>query len=217
MTIHSAKGLEFDTVYIVGVEEGTFPSARSVDDLNGLEEERRLFYVAVTRAIKRLRISFALRRYKWGSMTDTLPSRFLREIDKKYIDEPELLNSGAKYIKDEDIVEKPARTLYKEERSVRGGGLKSVAPTRREVVQMPTVQPKAGLKPVPAKNVFREDLPAYKTDLVVGDKVEHNRFGYGVIESMEPFNGDVKATVNFQQHGAKTLLMKFAKLEKVVD
>lgn len=218
MTIHSAKGLEFDTVYIVGVEEGTFPSARSVDDLNGLEEERRLFYVAVTRAIKRLRISFALRRYKWGSMTDTLPSRFLKEIDKKYIDEPELLNSGGRYIKDEDIVEKPVRTLYKEERSVRGGGgLKSAPPARREVAPSPTVQPKAGLKPVATKNAFRDELPAYKTDLVVGDRVEHNRFGFGVIESMEPFNGDVKATVNFQLHGAKTLLMKFAKLEKVVD
>lgn len=221
MTIHAAKGLEFDTIYIVGVEEGTFPSSRSVEDLNGLEEERRLFYVAVTRAIKRLRISFALNRYKWGSMTATLPSRFLKEIDKKYIDEPELLNSGGRYINEDDDMEKPARTLYGEDRNVRkgvNGGLKSAPPAKRVATPVaPTqLQTKSSLKPVASQNAFREPTPAYETDLIVGDNVEHNRFGFGVIESMEPFNGDIKATVNFVMHGSKTLLMKFAKLEKVV-
>lgn len=220
MTIHAAKGLEFDTIYIVGVEEGTFPSSRSVEDLNGLEEERRLFYVAVTRAIKRLRISFALNRYKWGSMTATLPSRFLKEIDKKYIDEPELLNSGGRYINEDDDMEKPSRTLYGEDRNVRkgvNGGLKSAPPVKRAATPVtPTQLPtKSSLKPVASQNAFREPTPDYVTDLVVGDRVEHNRFGFGVIESMEPFNGDIKATVNFVMHGAKTLLMKFAKLEKV--
>ncbi|MEG0500120.1 MAG: 3'-5' exonuclease, partial [Rikenellaceae bacterium] len=197
MTIHSAKGLEFDTIYIVGVEEGTFPSARSVDDMNGLEEERRLFYVAVTRAIKRLRISFALKRYKWGSVTDTLPSRFLKEIDKKFIDEPQLLESSGRYIKEEEIVEKPARVLYKEDRTIRGGGLKSAPPAKREIMPTTPVPPKSNLKPVAQKSVFCDSRPDYETELKEGDRVAHNRFGFGMIQSMEPFNGDIKATVNF--------------------
>lgn len=226
MTIHSAKGLEFNTVYIVGVEEGTFPSSRSVDDMNGLEEERRLFYVAVTRAIKRLRISFALSRYKWGSVTPTLPSRFLKEIDKKYIDEPELLSSQNKFI-DEEPEEKPSRTLYGENRAERGGGgLKSLPPAQRSVpptqrTQRPSVSPtqpqNSNLKRVAPKSAFSDSMPTMTTDLKVGDKVEHNRFGFGVIVEMEPFNGDIKVTVHFDLHDNKTLLMKFAKLEKVAQ
>lgn len=229
MTIHSAKGLEFDTVYIVGVEEGTFPSSRSVDEIDKLEEERRLFYVALTRAIKRLRVSFALNRYKWGSVTPTLPSRFLKEIDKKYIDEPELLSSQNMYIEEEQVEkeEKPSRTLYGENRSVRGGGgLKSAPQTQRPapatqrtapVTQRTTPTVPTNMRRVSPKSAFSDSMPTVTTDLKIGDRVEHNRFGFGVIVEMEPFNGDIKVTVNFDLHNEKILLMKFAKLEKVVQ
>lgn len=224
MTIHAAKGLEFDTIYIVGVEEGNFPSSRSVEDPNGLEEERRLFYVAVTRAVKRLRISFALNRYKWGSVTATLPSRFIKEIDKKYIDEPELLNISGGYDNDREDMEKPTKVLYGEDRTVRGGGGLKSAPIAKRAEKKPAAVStggaplKPGLKPLARPNVFREASAApYDGDLQVGDRVEHNRFGFGVIEVMEPFNGDMKVTVNFDIHQSKTLLLKFAKLVKVVE
>lgn len=216
MTIHSAKGLEFECVYIVGVEEGTFPSSRSVEDLNGLEEERRLFYVAVTRAIKRLCVSFATSRYKWGSVTPTIPSRFIKEIEKKYIDEPELLNFGERY-EERESIERPVKKLYGENRGA--GGLKSTPPSQRSnpsVASKPASVGRTNLKPVTSSNNFRDNKPTATTDLVVGDKVEHNRFGFGYIVSMEPFNGDIKVTVNFDLHQEKTLLLKFAKLEKVV-
>ena len=233
MTIHSAKGLEFDTIYIVGVEEMNFPSARSVEDLNGLEEERRLFYVAVTRAARRLIISFATSRYKWGNVTPTTASRFIKEIDKQYIDEPELLNIG--YSMEERDENKGERKLYGEIRSTRGGGLssapikktlptaKSSVGTRTRKVGATAARPSApipepempqGFTKIQAPSIYF-DIPEATCDLVVGDKVEHAKFGLGVIENIEPFNRDIKITVNFTLHESKTLLMKFAKLRKI--
>lgn len=220
MTIHAAKGLEFDAVYIVGVEESNFPSQRSLDDPNGLEEERRLFYVAVTRAIKRLTISFATSRYKWGSVTPSRASRFVKEIDVQYIENIDLLELVKPKVKEA----KPASSSYGAGRYQRGGGSGSRDAeggsygygnrySRREDTPAP---PK--LKPIASATVSMPDgdTPiALASDIAVGDRVSHARFGFGEVMALEPFNGDHKVTVNFDLHASKTLLMNFAKLSKV--
>ncbi len=183
MTIHSSKGLEFNTIYVVGVEEGTFPSSRSVEEQHGLEEERRLFYVAITRAIKNLTLSFATSRYKWGSTVPATASRFLKEVDNRYIDSPELLENSRLFIND---IKKESSNIVENKSN---GNFRRIKPSAS------TVQ--------------------VNTDFTIGDRVSHQRFGYGNIVSLEPFGDDFKVTIKFDIHDNKVLLMKFAKLEKI--
>jgi DNA helicase-2/ATP-dependent DNA helicase PcrA len=189
MTIHSAKGLEFDYIFIVGMEEGLFPGSISIQSEHSLEEERRLFYVALTRAAIKATISFAQTRYRWGNLTSAVPSRFLRDIDHTYI------SSGS--VKDAlDAKEKlPLNQFYK----------KTDKPTADERRLKP-------LKPV-GKALSQEKVE--ETFLPIGTEVEHARFGRGRVIGIDVEGNDVRAKIEFYNAGLKTLMLKFAQLEIV--
>ncbi len=191
MTIHSAKGLEFKNVYIVGVEEGLFPATQSTDSEKSLEEERRLFYVAVTRAENNATISFARSRYKYGELTYSRPSRFIGDIDQSFLD-----------INPEDFVanERPQPAFRRP-----GGGQSS--PSLKPRIRMNYTSESGGEKP---KIKFQA---SNNNGLEPGMKVEHERFGQGEVLSIEGVAPNVKATVRFVNAGQKQLLLKFAKLK----
>ncbi len=200
MTIHSAKGLEFDSVYIAGMEEGLFPSPRTAESVDSLEEERRLFYVAITRAVRFLMISFSLNRYRHGQSTPAIPSRFIKEIDSQYIDKPELL-SQTRAIEDTQSNSWGEKPLFK--RFEPKGTTPSTPP--RSTMGLKRVASTAA--PTEAVNSVGE--------LKEGSLVEHARFGKGKILSLEKAGDDVKATIDFGVAGQKTLLLKFAKLKVI--
>jgi len=185
MTVHAAKGLEFESVFVVGMEENLFPSGLSVNSREELEEERRLFYVAITRAEKRVTLTHAGTRYKFGSLDYCEPSRFLEEL-------PENLMEKVGYNK--------AARAHKEEKVVYNS-TKVSKPTR------PTLNykhnPSSGFNPVAAD------------DLKEGMNIEHQKFGFGKIVGMEGNNDGRMATIDFKQAGQKKLLLKFAKLSIV--
>ncbi|MCD8739425.1 UvrD-helicase domain-containing protein [Mucilaginibacter roseus] len=196
MTIHSSKGLEFPNVHVVGLEENLFPSQMSLNSRSDLEEERRLFYVAITRAEHKLTISYATSRFKFGTLINCEPSRFLDEIDAKYL---EL-----------DFTAKPAPSSgsFNNERAAwsRGGGDTFSKPKPASApVKTTSVLAKAH---VPSPD-FK---PSDTSNLQVGMEVEHERFGFGKVISLEGNKPDVKATIFFKEVGQKQLLLKFAKL-----
>lgn len=194
MTIHASKGLEFAHVFIVGLEENLFPSQLSLTSRADLEEERRLFYVAVTRAEKSLTLSYATSRYKFGTAQFNEPSRFLTEIDDNLLEHQTTANPSSHSFEDE------RKSYYSSQRNTTNYYQKT-APTPQA---KPAPLPK-NLKKLPA-NVSASS--AENLDLQIGTMVNHERFGNGIITHLE--NG--KATVNFQQSGTKQLLLKFAKL-----
>jgi DNA helicase-2/ATP-dependent DNA helicase PcrA len=186
MTIHSAKGLEFRNVFIVGLEEDLFPSQMMLESRQDLEEERRLFYVAITRAEKKLSFSYADSRYQWGRLKMCEPSRFLLEVDQKY------LNLTTALRRDSEPAASPMSFV------------RNLGPRK------PT-EP----KPVPAAQAHTptgDFVPSDTRNLAEGDKVEHLKFGFGTVLKMEVNGNDRKATVKFDTVGEKTLLLSFAKL-----
>jgi len=206
MTIHSAKGLEFPYVYIVGLEENLFPSQMSLTSRADLEEERRLFYVAVTRAEKELVLSFAASRYKWGNLIFCEPSRFIDEINESHL-EMMFSNSPARQSNHENYSEQSAS--FKSPRENQSNKYYS----QKTNTQQPTIPTFA-----PPKNLKKVDLTsssitqsADNLNLSIGMKVSHEKFGIGEIEQLE----DGKATINFSNSGKKQLLLKFAKLNIV--
>ncbi len=201
MTIHSAKGLEFKNVYIVGVEEGLFPSLQTIDSEKGLEEERRLFYVAVTRAEENATITFARSRFKYGEVTYSRPSRFIGDIDQNFLD-----------VNAEDIISQPqgAPSFNKpvSDRSVPGRSFKSLSGQG--------ARPKVDLNYSASDSKPKVNLNyanATSGEISVGMKVEHERFGRGEVINLEGDTPNKKATVMFQNAGQKQLLLKFAKLK----
>ena len=221
LTVHSSKGLEFDHIFITGMEENLFPSVISLSSPDQIEEERRLFYVALTRAKLDATITFAASRFKWGSMEFSRPSRFLKEIDPRYVD--------AKYDDEEE---------EQEERTQRRGQIDELrrrfdqrqgrtVVERREFQssrQIPTATPRPATPSRPDLSKFRsvgvrteaesakvESAGAY----AVGQRVSHARFGRGRIEAIEQLTSDMKITVLFDspEHGRKSLLAKYAKLQ----
>src|ERR1700761_2039107 len=200
MTIHSSKGLEFSHVNVVGLEENLFPSQMSLNSRSDLEEERRLFYVAVTRAESKLTISYATSRFKFGTLISCEPSRFLDEIDARYL---EL-----------DFTAKPAassNSFFDDERN---------AWNKRSTDTFS--KPKPATTPVKTTSILAKAhvpsagfAPSDTTNLQVGMEVEHERFGYGKVISLEGNKPDIKATIFFKEIGQKQLLLKFAKLRIV--
>ena len=191
MTVHAAKGLEFPYVYIAGMEENLFPSESMNDTPDKIEEERRLFYVALTRAEKAVTVSYAQNRRKWGSTETTRPSRFLREIDRKY------------YAVEPDS-DQNRYDPFPQSRFSRP----DFETFRRPAAPRPA-SPAAIHTPSP------DFAPSAVAELQVGQRVEHDRFGYGSILSMEGDGPNRKAVVDFENSGKKTLLLKFAKLRIV--
>ena len=197
MTIHSAKGLEFENVFVVGLEENLFPSQMSLSSRLDLEEERRLFYVAITRAGKKLCLSYATSRYRWGTLTSCEPSRFIDEIDARYLEldfKPQLKNTG--------------NPFFDEERS---------AWQQKEMFSKPKPSSLPKTTSILTKtHVPSADFTASDTSgLLVGMEVEHERFGFGKVINLEGSKPDVKATIFFKELGQKQLLLKFAKLKIV--
>ena len=188
MTIHSAKGLEFRNVYIVGMEENLFPSQMMITSRSDLEEERRLFYVAITRAEKKLTLSYATSRYQWGNLRSCEKSRFIDEIDPTFVE--------FKYGQEES----PFAPVL-ERRSNLVGAQQKVKPSA------------APVKPYVPSPDFK---PSDTTNLAVGNKVEHPKFGFGTVSKLEKQDATVKATIQFEGGvGEKTLLLSFAKLRIV--
>ncbi len=193
MTIHSSKGLEYKHVYVVGMEENLFPSQLSIGSKVDLEEERRLFYVAITRAEDRLTLSYALQRYRWGMLTNCEPSRFLNEIDPKYLEIAFALRKPT-------IANNPFFDDH-------GGDLGNGA-AKQKIFNK---------KPVFTKNHIPSiDFKADDTShLQINDKVEHQRFGFGNVSKIEQDGSEKKAYIQFDTLGEKQLLLKFAKLRIV--
>lgn len=205
MTIHSAKGLEFGTVFVVGLEEGLFPSDMVSGNPREMEEERRLFYVAITRAKTHCYLSYAQCRFRYGQMEFSAPSRFLKDIDPKYLDRQQSMFSSRRSM--DDDVQLP----WQRRGSLLGGERKETARPFRPT--MPSV------KPMPmSSRPQTTDTRQQATDggLSVGKHIIHNRFGRGEVLRIEGTGDSTKATVQFENVGTKQLLLKFAKFE-VID
>ncbi len=209
MTVHMAKGLEFPYIYIVGMEEDLFPSGMSVNTRAELEEERRLFYVALTRAEKKVTITFAESRYRWGKLNYTEPSRFISEIDEKYLNfnysSSEL--SGNPFL-DSDLFEPPNPGQVKQKHFEK----KKFQNNKKPVIKKnPNPMPK-NLKKI---SELKQDNGNENPNVKIGDWVEHSRFGKGQIIDLEGKGSNRKALIKFEKSGNKKLLLKFAKLKSV--
>lgn len=195
MTVHAAKGLEFSTVFIVGLEENIFPSQRSLNSLGELEEERRLLYVAITRAKRHCYLTWAKSRYRYGKMEFGTPSRFIKEIDSA------LIHTGTGI--------PCSQTSYsRKQRELDGPSTLPTCKPIRTAVPL-TVKPSTKLG-----NVETDAEKTY-TDISEGSIMEHQRFGIGTVEKMEGKGENTKATVRFQNVGVKQLLLKFARYKIV--
>lgn len=227
LTVHASKGLEYKYTYIVGLEEQLFPGQRATASVEEIEEERRLFYVALTRAEKRATLSFALTRFKWGAVVPSQPSRFIKEIDAQYLDMPQDTIPDPQA---ERSAAPPQRWGYatrnyearsSEQRSVAAEGGASRSTRRTPPPATTPVTPPSGFRKVTAAQV-PDPAPvtssqATPENIGVGDSVYHDRFGRGSVTALEPAATDLKVTVQFAaaSAGTKTLLMKFAKLRKI--
>lgn len=185
MTIHAAKGLEFSRVYVVGLEEDLFPSSMMLTSRADLEEERRLFYVAITRSEKKLTLSYATSRYQFGRLKHCEPSRFLNEIDENFLQRED------------------AYTFSKSNNP----------PRSMNFVKSWQNSPKYTKKSLTQHKPSPDFKPSDTKALEVGMKVEHMKFGFGIVKEVQEFNNDRKACIEFDDCGEKTLLLSFAKLK----
>tara|TARA_R110002012_G_scaffold45891_1_gene121647 strand:+ start:14226 stop:16595 length:2370 start_codon:yes stop_codon:yes gene_type:complete len=206
MTIHLAKGLEFPYVYIVGMEEDLFPSAMSMNTRSELEEERRLFYVALTRAEKQAFLTYTQNRYRWGKLIDAEPSRFLEEIEEQYVENLTPVNDGYRYKStiDKNIFGEVDKSKLRQVKPRNGTPPSTQKPNENQLRKLRKLKPEIS---APAKAM---DLDP---GLVTGARVNHTRFGRGKILNIEGVGNDRKAEIHFDQGGIKKLLLRFAKLE----
>lgn len=207
MTIHLAKGLEFPHVFVVGLEEDLFPSAMSLNTRSELEEERRLFYVALTRAEQQAYLTYAQSRYRWGKLTDSEPSRFINEIDSQYLEyiTPEETNYRYKPMIDTDIFGDIDKSKLRLAKPTSGTPPKKYG-------EEPTVTIRK-LKPLNSGSQSNNNL--FDSGLTVGNIVMHERFGKGEILNLEGAGADKKAEIKFEVGGIKKLLLRFAKLDVI--
>ena len=217
MTVHTAKGLEFPYVYIAGMEENLFPSGGWLLTPKDLEEERRLFYVALTRAKKVLSVSFAQSRMRNGKHESNGPSRFLREIAPQYLDKP-LRREDVSSSYDGDFSEE--RRSFARPSTPRGFIFGDGAPKTKSPLRPSSVTPRAESHPKPSfaprpdiidANFVPDPMSSFK----VGDRIEHNRFGAGQVLEIMGQIPELKAKIHFDQYGDKLLLLKFAKLRHI--
>jgi DNA helicase II / ATP-dependent DNA helicase PcrA len=209
MSIHMAKGLEFNHVFVVGLEEDLFPSAMSMNTRSELEEERRLFYVALTRAEKQAYITYALTRSRWGKQIDAEPSRFIEEIDEQFVEiltppEERRINP---MLSADIFGDVPPNTIrYKPAKQrVSSKKIKQKPETQNFKLSTPK-----NLKSVASSNGTSN---LFDNKLVVGNLVKHLRFGKGEVLKIEGKGADVKAEIEFENGGVKKLLLRFAKLD----
>ena len=187
MTVHLAKGLEFPYVYIVGLEENLFPSAMNLNSRTELEEERRLFYVALTRAEKKIYLSYVLSRYRWGKPVDSEKSRFIDEIKQEYLQN--------------NVIQRSISKDFSQKSQFNKVGIRYKKPETRPAknfVKLKSSSSKSNL---------------FDNKLIVGNIVIHERFGKGEVISIEGQGGDKKAEIKFEKGGLKKLLLRFSRLE----
>jgi DNA helicase-2/ATP-dependent DNA helicase PcrA len=233
MTVHSSKGLEFPYVYVTGMEENIFPSGGFMASETEIEEERRLFYVAMTRAKKHVHFAFASTRMRNGKHESNSPSRFIREVDSQYISNP---------LTKDDLEDSPKETFggwgtrassgqsrfgrneygrtgaVRVEKSSYGASRSSSTPDRRtEQALVRSVGPVPVRRPqtVAPRVADADFVPTPILQLRVGQRVEHNRFGFGKILEISGNPADLKAKIAFEEHGEKILILKYAKIRAV--
>ena len=219
MTVHSSKGLEFPYVFVAGLEENIFPSGGWLATESEVEEERRLFYVAMTRAKKVLQLSFAQTRMRNGKHESNQPSRFVREIDPKFIANPLTKEDVESRSNDDDS---SARIWGGGQRFSRTGtntyGRSGAVVTQKRMPEPirrtePTVVRR--VQPVPARIADADFVPTPILQLRAGQRIEHNRFGYGKILEISGTPTDLKAKIAFEDHGEKILILKYAKIRVI--
>jgi DNA helicase-2/ATP-dependent DNA helicase PcrA len=191
MTIHSSKGLEFPHVFLVGLEENLFPSQMALHSRTELEEERRLFYVALTRAMNSCTLSYASSRFNWGQLVTSEPSRFIDEIEQSYLEFESPQRGGGRSLSGRSSFDQPHT----------GGLNKSFSSSTPPPTFKPMQQASGATK-----------SPGSNENLKVGYIVNHDRFGKGKVTKLEGDGADKKATIFFPHHGAKTVLLRFANL-----
>ena len=214
MTIHAAKGLEFSCVFAVGLEEMLFPSAMSINTREELEEERRLFYVVITRAKHKLWISYANTRYKFGQVVQNEPSRFINELPEDHLDRS-YAGGGFR--------NQSSGGPSAQERMRGWGGSGGATPQNRTYFNEPKKQPEKPtylpVQPPVSKPVVHQPSadfrPSDTTDLKAGQQVEHQKFGFGEVLKMEGAAHNPIATINFKLNGEKKIMLNYAKLRIV--
>ena len=230
MTVHSAKGLEYEYVYVVGCEENLFPSQRALETVEGIEEERRLFYVALTRAKSLATLSCVDMRFKWGSMEFSKPSRFLAEIDEKYVEcdfnlrKPRGEQGGTVKVvggggdKNESAIDALRRRFdVRYQQKTENEKRKTENFFNREPVSRPQPTPQrdvSGMRRVTTASTVGQ-VTTEPCAYSVGERVEHPKFGRGEIVQVVPLATDHKLVVRFASGEEKTLLSKLAKLTKL--
>ncbi|TDO29372.1 ATP-dependent helicase [Sediminibacterium goheungense] len=219
MTIHAAKGLEFECVFVGGVEETLFPSGMSINTREELEEERRLFYVAVTRAKQKLWLTYANARYRFGQLVQNDPSRFIEEMPEQYIDKT-YAGGGARNNAGSDM----GSAFERMQRGFGFGGSSNAAAAERKYGPPPSRKPSSKpeylpVQPPAAKvvaHVPSADFVASDTSqLQAGQKVEHQKFGFGTVSSVEGSAHNPVATIQFEKNGEKKIMLNYAKLRIV--
>lgn len=206
MTVHMAKGLEFPYVYIVGMEEDLFPSAMSMNTRSELEEERRLFYVAITRAEKQAYLTYTQSRYRWGKLVDAEPSRFLEEIDEQYVENlTPVDNYRYKSFINSDIFGDVDKSKLRQIKPQAGTPPTSHKPNENQLRKLRKLKPELA---TPVGNTNEVD-----PNLGEGSLVNHTRFGRGTVLKIEGIGNDKKAEIKFDKGDIKKLLLRFAKLE----
>ena len=212
MTVHSSKGLEFPYVFVVGLEENLFPSGGSLASENEIEEERRLFYVAMTRAEKAVWLSFASTRMRNGKHESNYPSRFIREIDRKYILNPLETQSGDD---SEQSGYAGMRQQYRSQESrpvFRTQQPRNAGPVRTDVPRTSGVTPFRKPAQVVKPRADYDFVPSPVMQLAPGQRIEHNRFGYGIIREITGDAAGKKARIAFDEYGEKILMLNYAKI-----
>ena len=218
MTVHASKGLEFPYVYVVGMEENIFPSGGWLASDSEIEEERRLFYVAMTRAKKTLSLGFAQTRMRNGKHESNSPSRFVREIDVRYIENP--------ILKDEESSgDTASQAVWRKPSAFRSGyqygqSSKPQIERRTPSVLKPVQRPEgpkvvSRSQNVPKRTPDADFVPTPIMQLKTGMRIEHSRFGFGVIKEMSGGVADLKAKIAFDEYGEKTLMLNYAKIRAV--
>lgn len=230
MTVHSSKGLEFPYVFVTGLEENIFPSGGFLASETEIEEERRLFYVAVTRAKKHVHLTFASTRTRNGKHESNSPSRFVKEIDPKYIsnplskddfeDSPKETSSGwgSKNFGTQSRFGGQQRFSAGRNDYGRSGAVRTERPAPRpstEPVRRPSPMPVQRPQVVPKRVPDAEFEPTPILQLRAGHRIEHNRFGFGRIVEISGTPADLKAKIAFDEHGEKILILKYAKIRVV--
>ena len=216
MTVHSSKGLEFPYVFVAGMEENLFPSGGFMASESEIEEERRLFYVAMTRAKKAVNFSFASTRMRNGKHESNSPSRFIREVDPQYISNPLTVESS------EDMSSDDGDTGFRFGRRGwgssygRSGAVRTERPASRPAPKpAPAPRPVMRTQTAPKRIPDADFEPTPVLQLRAGQRIEHNRFGFGRIQEITGEAADLKARISFDEHGEKVLILKYAKIRVV--